>query len=234
MKTLVTIALALAAASPAAAVNLITNGNFEAGSYAGWTTNVESGSIGNVQIEAYDGVSPLSGFAYQANAGGGQFFSITDQTGPGAYSLTQSFTLASATRVTISFDHFANDSTRNPINNGRLYSTGANQNAIVDLLTGSASAFTTAGGDIIAGFYGPGADAGPNPNPWASYSSTLTLAAGTYQIRFAQADNRGFFQQGVDNVLVTAAIPEPATWAMLIGGFGLVGVAARRRRQVLA
>jgi hypothetical protein len=26
------------------------------------------------------------------------------------------------------------------------------------------------------------------------------------------------------------AVPEPATWAMLIGGFGLIGVSARRRR----
>lgn len=30
------------------------------------------------------------------------------------------------------------------------------------------------------------------------------------------------------------AIPEPATWAMLIAGFGLVGAAARRRRPVVA
>ena len=30
---------------------------------------------------------------------------------------------------------------------------------------------------------------------------------------------------------VSAAVPEPATWAMLIGGFGLVGAAARRRRS---
>jgi hypothetical protein len=29
----------------------------------------------------------------------------------------------------------------------------------------------------------------------------------------------------------SSIVPEPATWAMLIAGFGLVGVAARRRRQ---
>jgi hypothetical protein len=31
---------------------------------------------------------------------------------------------------------------------------------------------------------------------------------------------------------VSGGVPEPATWAMLIAGFGLVGTAARRRRTV--
>jgi len=31
--------------------------------------------------------------------------------------------------------------------------------------------------------------------------------------------------------LPVGAIPEPAPWAMLIAGFGLVGPAARRRRE---
>jgi hypothetical protein len=30
---------------------------------------------------------------------------------------------------------------------------------------------------------------------------------------------------------ITAAIPEPGTWAMMIGGFGLAGMALRRRRR---
>ncbi len=34
--------------------------------------------------------------------------------------------------------------------------------------------------------------------------------------------------------LFVSYVPEPGTWAMLIAGFGLLGVAARRRRQVLA
>jgi hypothetical protein len=33
------------------------------------------------------------------------------------------------------------------------------------------------------------------------------------------------------SVQVPAAIPEPATWAMMIGGFGLVGMASRRRTR---
>ncbi|MFD1610559.1 PEPxxWA-CTERM sorting domain-containing protein [Sphingomonas tabacisoli] len=31
---------------------------------------------------------------------------------------------------------------------------------------------------------------------------------------------------------IIAGVPEPATWAMMIGGFGLVGAAARRRARV--
>ena len=39
---------------------------------------------------------------------------------------------------------------------------------------------------------------------------------------------------GIDNVKVTAAIPEPATWAMMILGFGTAGAALRRRKHLLA
>jgi hypothetical protein len=43
-----------------------------------------------------------------------------------------------------------------------------------------------------------------------------------------ESDNHtvGFFLEGGGN-----PIPEPATWAMLIAGFGMVGLAARRRRN---
>ena len=35
-------------------------------------------------------------------------------------------------------------------------------------------------------------------------------------------------------VNVGGAVPEPATWALMIGGFGLAGAALRRRRVVAA
>jgi hypothetical protein len=42
----------------------------------------------------------------------------------------------------------------------------------------------------------------------------------------------GNFQYSITNV--GGAVPEPASWAMLIMGFGLVGASARRRRMALA
>lgn len=39
---------------------------------------------------------------------------------------------------------------------------------------------------------------------------------------------------GVDNVSLVEVVPEPASWAMLVAGFGIVGAAMRRRRPVVA
>jgi PEP-CTERM motif len=36
------------------------------------------------------------------------------------------------------------------------------------------------------------------------------------------------------NIPNTAAVPEPATWAMMLFGFGLVGSAMRRSRRSVA
>ena len=71
---------------------------------------------------------------------------------------------------------------------------------------------------------------------WATFahsSSTLTVG-----FRAAGSGWQGDTDEawGLDNFSVTAgrsttgAVPEPASWAMMIGGLGLVGVTMRRRR----
>jgi hypothetical protein len=219
--------------APSMAVQYITNGDFETGDYTGWTANVQSGSNGNLAVVPNTGgTTPISGEPTQSNPNGGRYYSISDQGGPGSYALTQAFTLTSAKTVTISFDLFANNWAGANYNNGRDYTVNPNQNAVVDLLVGSATAFTEAAPDIVATLWGPGSDnLTGNPNPWSSYSTTLTLAAGTYQLRFAETDNQLFFNQGVDNVSV-ASVPEPASWALMIVGFGMVGAAVRSRRRL--
>jgi hypothetical protein len=63
-------------------------------------------------------------------------------------------------------------------------------------------------------------------------------SAGTYQLRFGVtnfADNGfdsglAFAGVSINDVPIPGGVPEPATWAMMIGGMGVVGGAMRRRR----
>jgi len=56
--------------------------------------------------------------------------------------------------------------------------------------------------------------------------TTITLAAVT-------GGNGGVFFDKI-SVDGAAGVPEPATWSLMIGGFGLVGAALRRRRAAVA
>lgn len=67
-----------------------------------------------------------------------------------------------------------------------------------------------------------------------SYISYAFATPGTYYARVGnccEGARNGNYQLNVslDNA-VTSAVPEPATWAMMIGGFGMVGGAMRRRK----
>ena len=62
---------------------------------------------------------------------------------------------------------------------------------------------------------------------------------GTFSFAVNEGDTYGFFVRSTDGALgrgvfTVGAVPEPASWAMLIAGFGLVGAVARRRRAVAA
>ncbi|MFQ3594595.1 MAG: PEPxxWA-CTERM sorting domain-containing protein [Sphingomonadaceae bacterium] len=61
-------------------------------------------------------------------------------------------------------------------------------------------------------------------------SSSVNISRVLFTIDFSTLPNDIFF---VNRVLLTSTpIPEPATWAMLIAGFGMIGCAARRRPAV--
>ena len=66
---------------------------------------------------------------------------------------------------------------------------------------------------------------------WRNISGTFVATATSTQLSIftdtAAASGNDF---GLDAISVTA-VPEPATWAMMIGGFGLIGAASRRRRS---
>lgn len=218
----------------AQSAELLTNGNFESGSFAGWTASVLGGSSGNLSIDTPGTSTPVSGQPSSAAGGGahGNFYAVSDQTGPGTYALIQSFSVNAGQTILLNFDMFANDwSNRGPIigPQGLSHIGAANQHVRVDILSGAATAFQT-GAAVLANLYS-GVDVGLDPNPFTHYVfdiSSIVAGGGTFQLRFAQVDNQSFFNMGVDNVSLTA-VPEPAS--LLLAGIGLAGLGFVRRKH---
>ncbi len=70
---------------------------------------------------------------------------------------------------------------------------------------------------------------------WQTYSYTFTAFADSSTLTFASFEYNPY-GPALDNVSIIegdgigSGVPEPTTWALLLAGFGMVGVAARRRK----
>ena len=100
-----------------------------------------------------------------------------------------------------------------------VYSNGDNASTDVHVLTNGVAAFNGA-------VNGAGSS--------SSFGFTQLLAAGS-TVDFAVGN--GGNGDNNDSTLLSAtvgSVPEPASWALLIAGFGMVGIAARRRSTAAA
>ena len=112
-----------------------------------------------------------------------------------------------------------------------------------DNLTGAYVTLTKVGGgafDLISfdfsSYYGSGL------NVSAAGYGTISLGAytgGTYLADFSNITSVTFSSDGynynvLDNIQLSGGVPEPASWAMMLGGFGLVGGALRSRRKAVS
>ena len=80
-------------------------------------------------------------------------------------------------------------------------------------------------------------DIGVGSNAWTTHTYTVH-ATGTTSNFTLQALQQPAWD-GVDNISITGApgaggVPEPASWALMIGGFGMAGAALRRRQRAVA
>ncbi len=189
-------------------MELLRNGDFELGVFAGWVVNNQPGSAGAFLIDAPGTTTPASGRPTAGNPTGGAFYAVADMTGPGTHALAQSFTVpASTSNVTLSFQMFVNDwSGAGPVINpaGLTHTAGANQHARVDLMASGSPPFDTGAG-VIATYYlnvDPGL-----PHPYTAYTFDLSpqvVPGGSYQIRFAGVETLSQLNVGVDNVSIIA------------------------------
>src|SRR6202035_2654217 len=84
----------------ARANEVLTNGGFETGTFAGWTqSDLGPGSFFVTGASA----TPLTGSPTVGPASG-NFYAVSDQFGPGTHVITQSFTAAANTDYQLSFD----------------------------------------------------------------------------------------------------------------------------------
>ncbi|THD57483.1 PEPxxWA-CTERM sorting domain-containing protein [Phenylobacterium sp.] len=107
-------------------------------------------------------------------------------------------------------------------------------------VTGSCAPQTGASAKDTLGYGAPG---GGYDDATYDFSYTFTPTGATTVITFTSNDNEGVANEfyGIDNVAVTGVrpvtaggVPEPASWALMIMGFGGAGALLRRRRLVAA
>ena len=72
------------------------------------------------------------------------------------------------------------------------------------------------------------------PEGWTHYTFTLGLATGSDTLTFRGRNDPSYSALTNVNVTESAAVPEPASWALMLGGFGLVGGAMRSRKTKVA
>lgn len=90
--------------------------------------------------------------------------------------------------------------------------------------------FRDAGDGLLGSVTRSGSGAAP------AFIGFQSLAAPIARVDFTDlaADVRIIVLDDFVTLAATAAVPEPATWALLVAGFGALGGAARRRRRRLA
>ena len=209
---LMAVAATIVASATPAAANLLVNGNFE-GSSAPTTTPPGWSNIGHIEgVIAYSAFStPAYDGNYYYDIGG--FGGPTPALGDG---ITQSVTTAIGSAYTLTFGYSGENT--------------LGVSTILEVKIGSLSNLFT----II----GTGAGIFKQPFTTASINYTATAASTPIAFTILSSTQVGFNDPLIDGVSFvassTGAIPEPASWALMIVGFGAVGVQMRRRAPVAA
>jgi PEP-CTERM motif len=204
--------LALTASSAASAAQLVVNGDFEADSEIpiGW---VITGPLGAHDINVNEGQDYSAAGSPDALQNNFADFGAGDDEN--VSTLSQLLPTAAGESYAFSFDWGAwggsQTLTARVINVGSgvvLFSYSETRPGVADLAT----VFTP-----------------------ASAAPFNFLAGGSTRIEFtaqgSPTTSRDLFLDNVSVLGVTVAIPEPATWTMMMLGFGLAGVSLRRARS---
>lgn len=239
MKASLTCAALALTLTPGLHAALITNGDFEAG-LTGWVRADQIGSEGTFFLQT--GTSSPVNLLPVPPPPQGTRAAMTDAEGPGSHVLYQDFVVpGSVPSAFAQFSLFINNTAPDFFVPAHLdfASTGAdrlNQQVRIDLLTPGSDPFSVNPGDILQNLYMTQAGA-PLVSGYTPFSVDVTSVlqahlGQTLRLRFAAVDNVSIMNVGIDAVDIdTAAIPEPGSWALMIGGIGALAFARSRVRR---
>jgi hypothetical protein len=199
---------AVALAAPALASNLLTNGDFEASTDPvttppGWTNVGHSDGVINYDI----GPVPAYDGSYFYDLGG-----YGDASGPVGDGIEQAVATVVGSHYTLTFGLSSEDVaglSELTVNIGSLATVYPLTSAGTYFLKG----FSTQTIDYVA-------------------TSTSTLISFIETLNTSGGNNDPMIDGVIFDGASGSGTPEPASWALMLGGFGLTGYALRRRHRV--
>lgn len=203
-------------------------GNFYDLNFNAFTSglNVEDGTV--------DLIGTPNGFSLSGN-GSSQFVDLDGSTNNGGILRTNAFAFTAGQQVTLEFDLAGNMRGGTDEWDYGFQTSGGNISFLNIQAFNAPGAGLNSLGNGFGPAFGVGIGALAANAPWSHYSisfragnsGSLTAYAGTTSV-----DNIGPL---IDNFsLSIGSVPEPATWLMMIMGFGGVGAVLRRRRATAA
>ncbi|MBN8832679.1 MAG: PEP-CTERM sorting domain-containing protein [Sphingomonadales bacterium] len=215
--------------SASAQATVVFSNNFDAENGGASALNYNSFNGLNSTGARYVDLVASGDYGITCAGGSGSCVDLDGTPGPGTLSSASSYAFSAGDLITLSFAISGNQRGYGADD----WTAALNFASTTDITEWgvSVNGTTFAGGSGLADAISFSQAAWTTDFPFVDFTLfARTGNAGSVSFSFAtnSADNVGPL---LDNVSldISSAVPEPATWAMMIGGFALVGAAMRRR-----
>lgn len=218
---------ALAVAAPASA-GVVFSDNFD--SEAGGNSALNYAGFANFAVTGNVDVVKSGDFGITCS---GSCVDLDGSSGPGKLTSLASFAFNPGDVIRLSFSL------------GGSQRSASFDNYFVELAFGGVTSvinygFNWGSGDVVVfpsvsstGIFSSTGIAGTDPfGPHSVFFTAGSAGSLKFTIGTTSADNIGPLLDDVKLTIDAGAVPEPAAWAMMLAGFGLVGAAMRRREKV--